>query len=114
MAVTYLGCKRDAKGFERLLVIKRLHPHLAKDEATHMLLEEEATLAAAIRHPNVVHVEDVLRVDGETCLVMPYVESLSLAALLDRLRGAGLRMPPAVAARILLMCLRASMRPTGP
>ncbi|MDI1483358.1 serine/threonine-protein kinase [Polyangium sp. y55x31] len=102
MATTYLARKTGEVGFERLVVLKRVHPHLLKEPNLRDMLGDEARVAASMRHPNVVPVEDVVDASGELCLVMPYVESLSLGALLDATRRAGERLPPAVASRILL------------
>ncbi len=102
MATTYIAHKRGDAFFERLVVIKRIHPWLLEDPKSSDMLREEARLGAAIQHPHVVHVEDVTANAGEVCLVMPYVESLSLGALLKAVRHAGERMPPAMASRIVL------------
>ena len=102
MATTYLARKTGEVGFERLVVLKRVHPHLLKEPNLREMLGDEARVAASMRHPNVVPVEDVVDVAGELCLVMPYVESLSLGALLEAARREGERLPPAAASRILL------------
>ena len=105
MATTYIAHKRGDSFFERLVAVKRIHPWLLEDPKSSDMLREEARLGAAIQHPHVVHVEDVTVNDGEVCLVMPYVESLSLGALLKAVRQAGERIPPAMASRILLDAL---------
>ncbi len=102
MATTYIAHKRGDAFFERLVVVKRIHPWLLEDPKSSDMLREEARLGAAIQHPHVVHVEDVTVNDGEVCLVMPYVESLSLGGLLKSGRQASERMPPAMASRIIL------------
>jgi eukaryotic-like serine/threonine-protein kinase len=102
MATTYIAQKRGESFFERLVVVKRIHPWLIDDPNSSNMLREEARLGAALQHPHVVHVEDVT-VDGrEVCLVMPYVESLSLGALLKAVEQAGERLNPAVVSRIIL------------
>lgn len=102
MATTYIAHKRGEAFFERLVVVKRIHPWLLDDPNSGNMLREEARLGAALQHPHVVHVEDVT-VDGrEVCLVMPYVESLSLGALLKSVHQAAERLTPAVASRIML------------
>jgi len=102
MATTYVAHKRGDAFFERLVVVKRIHPWLLQDPKSGDMLREEARLGAAIQHPHVVHVEDVTVNDGEVCLVMPYVESLSLGALLRAVQQAGERVRPAIASRIML------------
>jgi len=108
MATTFVARKTAGlgvlaeDGFERLVVLKRVHPHLCREPNLREMLVDEARVAAAIRHPNVVTVEDVVEDAGELCLVMPYVESLSLGALLEAARASGEPIAPAVASRILL------------
>jgi serine/threonine-protein kinase len=99
MATVSIARHAGAAGFERLVVIKRVHPHLLKDRAFSDMFRDEARVCSTIRHPNVVPVIDVVESDGELYLVLEYVESLSLAALLRA--AAGERLPPAVASRIL-------------
>lgn len=102
MATTYIAHKRGEGFFERLVVIKRIHPWLLDDPNSGNMLREEARLGAALQHPHVVHVEDVTIEGREVCLVMPYVESLSLGALLKAVHQAEERLSPAVASRIML------------
>lgn len=105
MATTYIAHKRGDAFFERLVVVKRIHPWLLEDPKSGNMLREEARLGAALQHPHVVHVEDVTVSEGEVCLVMPYVESLSLGALLKAVAQAGERLPPAITSRIMLDAL---------
>ncbi|HRI63607.1 MAG TPA: serine/threonine-protein kinase [Polyangium sp.] len=102
MAATYIAHKRGETFFERLVVVKRIHPWLLDDPTSGEMLREEARLGAALQHPHVVHIEDVTVAAGEVCLIMPYVESLSLGALLKLVRQKGERMPPPIVSRILL------------
>lgn len=61
------------------------------------LLQREADVLRALRHPNVISVHDVLRAHDETLVVMEYADGGSLADLLER-RG---RLGAAEAVRIL-------------
>lgn len=45
---------------------------------------DEARLLSRLEHPNLVRVEPVLQINGRSCLLMEYVEGLSLAQLLQR------------------------------
>ena len=95
MATVHVGRLVGSHGFERVVAVKRLHPHLARDPEFVAALIEEARIASRIRHPNVVAVLDVVEEPGEgVCLVMDYVEGASLGALVRAsLRAAG--APPA-------------------
>jgi len=84
MATIWLARHVGAAGFERLVVIKRVHAHLLKDRAFHDMFRDEARVASLIHHPNVVPVIDVVEAEGELFLVLEYVESLSLGAFTRR------------------------------
>lgn len=79
MGTVYLGQQRGAAGFQRLVAVKRAHPHLLEDESAVKMLVTEARLASLVRHPNVVGVTDVEEEAGELLLVMEYVEGASLS-----------------------------------
>ena len=98
MASVYLGRLRGAKGFARLVAIKRLHPQFALDPDFASMFLDEARVASRIRHANVVSVTDVEALENELFLVMDYVPGESLAALR---RVSSEPAPPAVAARIV-------------
>ena len=71
---------------ERLVAVKQLllQPKLsprATDEARARALRE-ARIAARLHHPNAIVVYDVAEHEGEPCLVMEYLPSRSLAAVL--------------------------------
>jgi eukaryotic-like serine/threonine-protein kinase len=102
MATVYLGRARGARGFSRLVAIKRAHPHLIRDDAFARMLMREAKLAARIHHSNVVSVLDVVQAEGELFLVLDYVEGCSLAELVAHGRERGALLPAPVAIRIVL------------
>jgi serine/threonine protein kinase len=101
MATVYAARKVAAAGFERLVVVKRLHPHLSVDEEALALFKDEARFGAMLHHPNVVPVIDVIEVGNEILLVQPYVESVTLAQLLKNASRSGSLPSPALAIRIV-------------
>lgn len=101
MATVYLARKVGPGGFERLVVLKRMHRHLLRDRELCGMLRDEAKIASLVVHPNVVGVDDVVEAEGELLLAQPYVESVPLSALLRAARDAGERLPPAVVVRVL-------------
>jgi len=54
MATVHLGRAVGAGGFERLVAIKTMHPHLSSEPDFVGMFLDEARLAARIRHPNVI------------------------------------------------------------
>src|SRR5262245_49962151 len=101
MATVYLARHLGAAGFERLVVIKRVHRHLLKDREFYDMFVDEARVASIIRHPNVVPVIDVVEAEGELFLVLEYVESVSFDTLLEACRESETRLPPPVVTRVV-------------
>jgi eukaryotic-like serine/threonine-protein kinase len=71
---------------ERLVAVKQLlmqpqRSPAAADEARARAMRE-ARIAARLQHPNAIVIYDVAEHDGEPCLVMEYLPSRSLAAVL--------------------------------
>jgi serine/threonine-protein kinase len=93
MATVYLGRMSGAAGFGKTVAVKRMHPHLARDDDFRTMFVDEAHIAARIRHPNVVPILDVVRSGEDLLLVMDYVEGESLSCLA---RSASTPMPPAI------------------
>jgi serine/threonine-protein kinase len=102
MATVHLARQSGDAGFERLVAIKRVHPHLVSDPEVFAMASDEARIAALVRHSNVVAVTGVFDARGELVLVQEYVEGFSLARVLRALGKLGQSLPRAVAARIAL------------
>jgi eukaryotic-like serine/threonine-protein kinase len=101
MATVYIGRKRGAAGFERLVAIKCCHPHLRDNQEFSSMFLDEARLAASIRHSNVVGTLDVH--DGDLLyLVMEYIEGFSLANLMRHAAQSEVPMPPGIAVRAMI------------
>ena len=105
MATVYYGRLLGPVGFSRVVAIKRLHPHLAKDPEFVAMFIDEARMAAKIRHPNVVPMLDVVATDEHLLLVMEYVQGETLARLIRRAQATGEPIPPPIAASIVVGAL---------
>jgi len=106
MAAVYVARARGVAGFERLVAVKVLHPHLAYEEEFISMFLDEARLAARIRHPNVVPTLDISDTEGDGFfLVMEYIEGDHLGAMLGAAAREGERVPTAVIVRVLLDAL---------
>jgi len=102
MATVYLARLAGVGGFSRLVAIKRLHPHLAREREFVEMFLNEARLAAGIHHQNVVGIQEIGTSDGGYYLVMDYVEGVTLATLLADLSTARRRMATPVVLRIVI------------
>src|ERR1043166_685180 len=94
MGVVYLA--RDRR-LDRLVAIKTLPPHLAKDESVKQRFLREIRTAGAMSHPNIVPIHGADEIEEHAFFVMGFVEGESLAAMI---RGLG-RLDPLDTAKIL-------------
>jgi eukaryotic-like serine/threonine-protein kinase len=101
MATVHLGRMIGQVGFARVVAVKRLHSHLARDPEFVAMFLDEARLAAGVRHPNVVATLDVVAMPGELFLVMEYVEGESLSHLIRATRRAGGFVPLPIVSSVI-------------
>jgi serine/threonine-protein kinase len=101
MGEVLVGRKVGPSGFGRLVAIKRLHPNLAADPQALETFLAEGRLAAQIRHGKVVPTLDVIEGD-EPLLVMDFVDGVSLAAVLGKLKATARTMPRAIASALVI------------
>ncbi len=101
MAAVHYGRQRGGAGFARIVAIKRLHAHLAKNEEFRGMFLDEARIAARVRHANVAGTIDVVEVGDEVLIVMDYIAGESLSRLLKRAVERGEHIPVDVATAIM-------------
>jgi serine/threonine-protein kinase len=81
-------------GFVKPVALKRIHPHLAEDEQFIHMLHDEANVAAAVKHPNIVVTIDVGFEAGNHFVVMDFVSGDPLSRLVREMKRRELVMPP--------------------
>ncbi|MFO0760975.1 MAG: PhnD/SsuA/transferrin family substrate-binding protein [Byssovorax sp.] len=81
MADIWLSREIGAAGMERLVVVKRLLPHLSRDPEIVDMFVSEARFVARLVHPNVVQIHDLGEDDEGYFLVMEYVAGCSVREL---------------------------------
>jgi len=84
MAEIYLARLQGAAGFEKLVCIKRILPHLAKDQQLVGMFLAEARIAAQISHPNVCQVFELGEIDGRYFIAMEYLEGVPFSCFRRR------------------------------
>ena len=85
---------------ERPLVIKVLHPHLAKDDEMRERFRREAEAASQLVHPHVCTIIDYAEAPEAVYIVMPYLAGGSLADVLVRDRTVPAAGAAAVCAQV--------------
>ncbi|HWP06284.1 MAG TPA: protein kinase [Polyangiaceae bacterium] len=75
---------KGPRGFQKLVAIKTLLPELCDDPRIEQMLLEEARIASAIQHPNVVQTTELGEHRGALYLVMEWIDGESLSFVLKR------------------------------
>ena len=102
MADVYLGVLKGAADFQRLVVMKRALTGIADDgAAAETALIDEARIAAALNHPHVVHVYELVDTPEGLILAMEYLSGLSLESIRKHLDDTQGIMPYGVTARVV-------------
>lgn len=87
-------------GFEKLVTIKKILPHLAVDRSFIEMFIDEARLTAQLDHPHIVQVFE-LGTDADTpYIAMQFVDGVDVLGLLRECARAQIRLPPHIAAFI--------------
>ncbi|MBA3453433.1 MAG: protein kinase [Deltaproteobacteria bacterium] len=89
-AEIYLARIGGAAGFEKYVVVKCLHDHLADDQEFVKMFLDEARLAAHLDHSNIVQTMELGEHEERYFMVMEFLAGLSLAMVVRR---AGERLP---------------------
>ncbi len=93
MAEVYKARMRGVEGFQKILAIKRILPHLtANDEFVTMFIDE-AKLAAQLQHPNIIHIYDLGKIEGSYYIAMEYIDGKDLRSVLATLESEGRTFP---------------------
>jgi len=101
MAEVLLAHQRGLGGLEKLVVVKRILPHLGSDPQFVSMFLEEARIAASLGHPNIVNVIDVRREGEDLFMVMEYLAGVDLRQLMAHAREAELPLPVPLVLRVV-------------
>ena len=97
MAEIFLARVAGPRDVARLVVVKRLLPHVAENAAVVDAFVQEAKLGSRLAHPSLCAITDFGHEDDAYFIAMEWVRGASLRALMERTRG---KLPIHVAARI--------------
>ena len=89
MGIVKLAWDRE---LERPVAIKFLPHELAANPEALKMFRGEARAAAAMNHPNIVHIYDVAVIEGQPCIVMEYVQGRTVREVM-RVRGSSEKQP---------------------
>lgn len=82
MATLFIARIESHAGFDKIVALKRIHPHLAKEKSFVDMFLDEARIASRINHPNVCNVFDFGEFNGSYYIAMEYLSGEPLSRCL--------------------------------
>jgi serine/threonine-protein kinase len=107
MAELFLAKQQGPGRFERLLVIKRILPHLAEDPTFTQMFLDEAALAAQLNHPYIAQVYDFGEEQSSYFIAMELVKGPDLRSLIMACKKVNKPPPVDIAMRLVTQALAA-------
>jgi serine/threonine protein kinase len=101
MAEVFKAKRAGVEGFEKVVAVKRILPHLSENKEFLDMFVDEAKMVAGLTHPNIVHIFDLGRIDHSYYIAMEYVHGRDLRTIQKRAREKGLRLPLDLSLRVV-------------
>jgi serine/threonine protein kinase len=105
MAEIFRAMAYGAEGFEKLVAIKRMLPHLSSDHQFVDMFVNEAKLAANLNHVNIVPIYDFGCIENMLFLSMEYVHGKDISEITRKIKSRRLRTPVELACHIFIEVL---------
>jgi serine/threonine-protein kinase len=93
MAEIYRASILGSHDVEKIVAIKRILPHLAKEREFVEMFIDEARLMMQLSHPKIVQVYDFYEADGELFMALELVDGIDALALLRGCSRHSIRLP---------------------
>ena len=84
MAEVFRAKLTGEKGFEKLIVVKKMLPQMAEDPDMVSHFIDEAKLAALLQHENIIHVYDFGETEGSYFIAMEYLFGKDLKSVFSK------------------------------
>ncbi|MGZ8833889.1 MAG: TonB family protein, partial [Thermoanaerobaculia bacterium] len=84
MAEVWKARMRGMEGFQKIVAIKKILPHLSDNQDFIEMFIDEAKLAAQLNHNNIIHIYDLGKTQGTYFIAMEYVDGHDLKSILKR------------------------------
>jgi len=101
MGEIFLARQIGIPGIERLVVVKKVLPHLVREPGFVDRFLDEMRVASMLTHGNIVQVYEAGEVDGQYFMAMEYVDGMDLRRLFANLKDKGRLIPEDLALYIL-------------
>ncbi len=96
MAEVFRAKRTGVEGFEKVVALKRILPHLSDNKEFVEMFVDEAKMVAGLAHPNIVQIFDLGRIDSTYFIAMEYIAGHDLRSILRRAKDKGITIPLAL------------------
>lgn len=84
MAEVWKARMRGVEGFQKIVAIKKILPHLSDNRDFIDMFIDEAKLAAQLTHNNIIHIYDLGKIQSSYYIAMEYVDGWDLKTILKK------------------------------
>ena len=93
MAEVFKAKRSGVEGFEKVVAVKRILPHLSDNKEFVDMFVDEAKVVSGLAHPNIVQIFDLGKLEKSYYIAMEYVHGRDLRSIQKRAKERGLRLP---------------------
>ncbi len=93
MAEVFKARYEGVEGFEKIVAVKRILPHLSDNPEFVEMFVQEAKMVAGLSHANIVQIHDLGRIDSSYFIAMEFVHGRDLRSILRQSREKGMKLP---------------------
>jgi serine/threonine protein kinase len=90
MAEVFRAKRKGVEGFEKIVAVKRILPHLSHNKDFIEMFIDEAKMVAGLSHPNIVQIFELGKIDDTYFIAMEYVDGKDLRTILTEVRAKGI------------------------
>ena len=84
MAEVWKARMKGVEGFQKIVAIKKILPHLSDNREFIDMFIDEAKLAAQLNHNNIIHIYDLGKIQSSYYIAMEYVDGYDVKTILKR------------------------------
>ncbi len=97
MAEVFRARLKQPDGSEHIVAVKRILPEFSGDANFIQMFKDEARIAGALLHPNIVQIYELGEVDGIYFISMEYIDGIDLARVIKIRRALNMPISPELA-----------------
>ena len=102
MAQIWLARQTGIQGFQKLVVVKKILPHLSENEEFVQMFLDEARIAARLNHPNIVQIHDLGKIGEEYFIAMEFIHGEDVRRVWKQADAVGRPLPVPLACRVVI------------